>query len=95
MEESVDQKCDVKIEPRSETIESGRPCNLTTWETNSWANSGALVVLEHAMKWLILVIRLMNTRIESMPFETRRSVMKSHESPFQDGVGTGSGASFP
>src|SRR5271156_2175213 len=95
IDESVDQKCEVKMDPRSEVIVSGGPCSRTTWDTKSLANSGASVVLEQGMKWLILVIRSTNTRIESMPHETGRSVMKSQVSPFQGVVGTGSEASSP
>ena len=95
IEAQVAQKWDVKIELRSDTIESGSPCNLTIWDTKSLAKSGADVVFKQGMKWLILVIRLMNTRIESIPFETGRSVMKSQDKPFHGDVGTGSGANSP
>lgn len=37
---------------------------------------GAKVVLEQGMKWLILVILSTNIRIESLLFETDRSIMK-------------------
>jgi hypothetical protein len=46
-------------------------------------NSGASVVLEHVMKWAILVIRSTNTRTEFLPFETGRSEVKWQERPFQ------------
>lgn len=39
----------------------------------------------------ILFIRSTNKRIESMPLETGRSVMKSQDRPFQGAVGTGRG----
>jgi len=47
---SIDQKLDVKIEPRSETTESGSPCNLTTQETKRRAKSGAEVDFKEGTK---------------------------------------------
>ena len=46
--------------------------------------------LEQGMKWVILVIRSTSTRIESLPFETGRSVIKLQDKPFQGESGTGS-----
>jgi hypothetical protein len=42
------------VELLSETIDAGRPCNLTMLATKRGAYSGAFVVLEQGMKWLIL-----------------------------------------
>ena len=83
IEASVDQKFDVKMEPQSDTIEWRRPRSLTMSETNNCANSGVVVDVEQGMKWVILVIRSTNMRIESLPFETGRSMIKLQDKPFQ------------
>src|SRR5579864_7406242 len=87
------QNCEVKIEPRSETIESGMPWRRITWCKNNCANSGAVVVLLQGARWHILVSLSTTTNRESYPLERGRSVTKSQDIPFHGPEGTGSSAS--
>ena len=48
---------------------------------NNYVNSEAIVNSRHAMKRLILRILSTKRMIESMPFKTGRSVMKSQDKP--------------
>src|SRR5216117_3509048 len=85
------QKCEVKMDPRSETTESGMPCRWIICLRNMLVNLGASVDFRQGVKCDIFVNRSIKTRIESKPFDGGKSVMKSQETDFQGPEGTGSG----
>src|SRR5262245_28503083 len=85
----------VKMEPRSDTMESGRPCRRIMLSRNNLAKPGEEVDFKQGIMWDIFVRRSTNTRIESYLLETGRSMTRSYEMPFQRADGTGRGASSP
>src|SRR3982074_622491 len=93
--ESAVQNWEVKMDPRSETIESGMPWRRITSSKSICANSGAVVVFKQGTKWHIFVSLSTATNSESYPLDTGRSVTKSQDIPFHGPEGTGSGASSP
>ena len=89
------QKCEVKMDPRSETTKSGMPCRWIICLRNMLVNLGASVDFRQGVKCDIFVNRSIKTRIESKPFDGGKSVMKSQETDFQGPEGTGSGDNSP
>src|SRR5919202_3829460 len=81
--------------PLSETMLSGSPCSLATFNIYGFANSSALVVSLHAMKCRIFESLSTTTITALYPFDSGNPVMKSIETSFQLSVGMGSGLNIP
>ena len=92
----VFQKLLVKRTSRSETMLRGTSCSRTTSLKNSWAVWAASVVLEHAIKWAILLKRSTTTSTTSnCRLVQGKPRTKSKLTSYHRAVGTGSGRYSP
>ena len=69
--------CEMKIEPQSDTMVFGVPCNFQMFPSIKRVSPSALSVLLQGMKWAIFVRRSTTVRMLSNPSEEGRSVIKS------------------
>src|SRR5258705_13260877 len=89
------QNLEVKVEPRSVTIDFGRPRWRPTCLTYNLASSSALVVSRHGIRCRILVRRQTTTKIAFLPLDHGRPVTKSMDTSCHAFCGIGKGRRMP